>query len=315
MSFADPGQNVRLADISGDGLQDIVYVNSGRIDYWPNLGYGKFGKRITMSNSPKFPEGFDPNRIFIADLNGDGLADIVYDNFGKLQIWINQCGNSWSKERVVKNTPIVINARSIRIADMAGTGSSGILWSYDYSEEKPKNYQYLDLIGGKKPLLLNSVDNNIGARTIIEYKPSTYYYQEDQKNGFIWKTTPPFPIQVVASVQVIDRISHGKITNEYSYHHGYWDGKERDFLGFGRVDQRDTETFEDFHNLDSSSDNSFEKVPAEFFSPPTETRNWFHQGPVGDDYDGWNETDLSGEYWQDDYRVLLRPKSFTDFIN
>jgi hypothetical protein len=36
--FNDPGGRVRLADMSGDGLSDIVLLHNGRVDYWPNLG-------------------------------------------------------------------------------------------------------------------------------------------------------------------------------------------------------------------------------------------------------------------------------------
>ena len=52
-------------------------------------------------------------------------------------------------------------------------------------------------------------------------------------------------MQVVARVEVIDRLSRGKLTTEYRYHHGYWDGAEREFRGFGMVEQLDTETFDD----------------------------------------------------------------------
>ena len=31
---------------------------------------------------------------------------------------------------------------------------------------------------------------------------------------------------------------------EYSYHHGYWDGADREFRGFARVDQRDAQLFD-----------------------------------------------------------------------
>ena len=34
-----------LADISGDGLTDILRVRNGDIYYWPNLGYGRFGAK------------------------------------------------------------------------------------------------------------------------------------------------------------------------------------------------------------------------------------------------------------------------------
>ena len=35
-----------------------------------------------------------------------------------------------------------------------------------------------------------------------------------------------------------------------------------------------------------------------YYSPPTETRTWFHLGPVGPESGAWTEgLDLSGEYW------------------
>jgi hypothetical protein len=61
-----------------------------------------------------------------------------------------------------------------------------------------------------------------------------------------------------------DTISHGKITTQYSYHHGYWDGTERDYLGFGRVDKRDTEEF-NLYNSCTSINSYAEKIPEVFF--------------------------------------------------
>jgi hypothetical protein len=92
--FSDP--RVKWADMSGDGLQDIVLVYDGNVEYWPNLGYGNWGKRLHMRNSPHFPYGYDPRRILIGDVDGDGLADIVYVDDTKVTLWINQSGNRWS---------------------------------------------------------------------------------------------------------------------------------------------------------------------------------------------------------------------------
>ncbi|HET6214790.1 MAG TPA: SpvB/TcaC N-terminal domain-containing protein, partial [Micromonosporaceae bacterium] len=39
--FADTTQSVYLADLSGDGLTDIVRIRDGEVCYWPNLGYGR----------------------------------------------------------------------------------------------------------------------------------------------------------------------------------------------------------------------------------------------------------------------------------
>jgi hypothetical protein len=94
VNFSDP--RVRWADVTGDGLQDIVLVYDGNIEYWPNLGHGRWGKRISMQNCPRFPYGYDPKRILIGDVDGDGAADLVYVDHGKVLLWINRSGNSWS---------------------------------------------------------------------------------------------------------------------------------------------------------------------------------------------------------------------------
>ena len=38
--FADPEQSIYLADMTGDGLSDIVRIRNGEVCYWPNRGYG-----------------------------------------------------------------------------------------------------------------------------------------------------------------------------------------------------------------------------------------------------------------------------------
>jgi hypothetical protein len=57
------------------------------------------------------------------------------------------------------------------------------------------------LLGSKKPYLLTSVKNNLGAETKIEYAPSTKFYLEDLKNGTPWATRLPFPVHVLARVE------------------------------------------------------------------------------------------------------------------
>ena len=52
--FADGTQSIYLADMSGDGLTDLVRIRNGEVCYWPNLGYGRFGAKVTMDNAPWF---------------------------------------------------------------------------------------------------------------------------------------------------------------------------------------------------------------------------------------------------------------------
>lgn len=331
VSFADP--RIKLADMSGDGLQDIVMVNTGSIKYWPNLGYGKFGKPVVMKNAPRFDYPFDPTRLQIADIDGDGMADLVYIDAQKITFWINQSGNGWSEPFEITGTPFVSNIQGVRIVDLLGNGTAGVLYSFDSTTNSQQNrWFYLDLTGGTKPYLLHEMSNNMGALTRVSYLPSTRYYLADQygmspfnpaserkfANRKPWKTTLPFPVQVVSRVEVIDQLSKGKLTTEYVYHHGYWDGGEREFRGFGRVDQRDTETFERYNTPVPAGDASFnssfvssdanelefEAVKFEHYTPPVETRNWFHLGPIGDEFGDWMEVDFSDDYFADDPNVL-----------
>ena len=52
--LADGTQTIFTADMSGDGLNDIVRVRNGEACYWPNVGYGRFGAKVTMDFAPRF---------------------------------------------------------------------------------------------------------------------------------------------------------------------------------------------------------------------------------------------------------------------
>lgn len=314
-SFADP--RIRWGDMSGDGLQDIVRIHDGNIEYWPNLGYGHWGKRVRMANSPRYRYGYDPRRILIGDIDGDGVDDLIYVDDKKVILWINQSGNGWSDPIEIKGTPPVTDLDSVRLVDLLGTGLGGILWSADANGLSRHNLHFLDLTGGVKPYLLHEMDNHMGAVTRVRYAPSTKFYLEDQKRPETrWQTPLPMPVLVVDRVEVIDQISGGKLTTEYAYHHGYWDGAEREFRGFGRVEQLDTEVFEDYDQSGLHGEGTtFAHVDQEkYFSPPMLTKSWFHQGPVGDEFGEWEELDYSHEYWQGDPQMLARPPEMVAFI-
>ena len=299
VNFSD--QRVKLADMTGDGLLDIVLVSDRDLVYWPNLGRGEWSKRISTDDAPAFPYGYDPKRILLGDVDGDGLADLIYVDDKKVTLWINQSGNGWSQPIVIRGTPAVTNSDGVRLADIFGTGFSGLLWSRDADGLSNKTLHFLDFSGEVKPYLLNVMDNHVGATTRVTYSSSTkFYLQDEQRPETRWKTPLPFPVQVVSSVEVIDAISGGRLTTEYTYHHGYWDGVEREFRGFGRVDQRDTEVFDN---------------PTGSYSPPTETRTWFHLGPIdATEFGDWHEADFSNEFWQEDSQMLDRPAAMNEYL-
>ena len=66
--------------MNGDGLTDIVRIRNSEICYWPNLGYGRFGAKITMGNAPVFdmPGQFNPAYLHLADVSGTGATGVLY---------------------------------------------------------------------------------------------------------------------------------------------------------------------------------------------------------------------------------------------
>jgi len=304
-SFADP--RIRFADMTGDGLQDIVLISSGRVQYWPNLGYGRFGQKVNMKNAPRFPEQYNPAQVLLGDLDGDGLTDIAFVENNSVTLYVNQSANGFSEGTRITNTPPVFNPNDLRITDILGTGQPGILWSLAGTDGRHGKMYFLDFTDNNKPYVLEEMNNNMGSLTRVEYGSSVYHYLRDQKNPKTrWQTELPFPVQVVNRVEVLDLLSGGKLATEYRYHNGYWDGAEREFRGFARVDTVDTETFEQFNAQGLFEGEEHNVVTSEQYSPPVETRSWFYPGPVGEDFTRWHEVDFSDEYWQGDANVLER---------
>ena len=276
--FADGTESIFLADMSGDGLTDLVRIRLGEVCYWPNLGYGRFGPKVTMDQSP-WLEGrdlFDGRRIQLADIDGSGTIDIIYFASDGVHLYFNQSGNAWGEKRVLSHFPSVENVSSATALDLLGNGTACLVWSSSLPGNARRPMRYIDLMGGQKPHLLVHTTNNLGAETRVQYAPSTKFYVADKLAGIPWLTRLPFPVHVVQQVEAYDYVSRNRFVTRYAYHHGYYDGVEREFRGFGRVDQWDTE---EFATLSDSS--SFPQATNEDGTsnvPPVLTKTWFHTG-------------------------------------
>ncbi|TVR67918.1 MAG: toxin, partial [Candidatus Competibacteraceae bacterium] len=223
--FADGTQTLFLADLSGDGLSDIARIRNGEACYWPNLGYGRFGAKVTMDDAPWFdaPDQFDPRRIRLADLDGSGTTDLIYLGRNQTRLWFNQCGNAWSPAHELSGLPPVDNVASIAAVDLLGNGTACLVWSSPLPADSRAPMKYLKLMAEGKPHLLIGTRNNLGAETRVHYAPSTYFYLRDQEEGTPWLTKLPFPVHVVERVETLDHISRNRFVTRYAYHHGYFD--------------------------------------------------------------------------------------------
>ena len=292
--FADGTQSIYLSDMSGDGLTDIVRIRNGELCYWPNLGYGRFGAKVSMDNAPWFDavDIFDQRRLVLADIDGTGTTDLLYLSGTGVQIYFNQSGNSWSQRQRLSSFPAIDSVAGVTAIDLLGNGTACLVWSSSLPNETGRTMRYIELMGGlqrfvgidgtdyqlrgHKPHLLVHSHNNLGAETLVQYAPSTKFYLQDKLAGRPWITKLPFPVQVVEKVTVKDKWRHTAFSTTYSYHHGYFDGTEREFRGFGRVEQTDVEDFGQFAAENGSS--PYITNDQTLYQPPVKTISWFHTG-------------------------------------
>jgi hypothetical protein len=118
-----------------------------------------------------------------------------------------------------------------------------------------------------------SYKNNMGKEVSLEYAPSTTFYIEDKLAGNPWVTKLHFPVHCVSKITTEDKISGYKFVSEYKYHHGYYDHAEKEFRGFGMVEQIDAETFEEW--VKGGASNIVEKP---LHQEPVVSKSWFHTG-------------------------------------
>jgi len=274
--FADATQSIYLADLSGDGLTDIVRIGNGEVCYWPNLGHGRFGAKVAMENAPWFdhPRLFDQKRIRLADIDGSGTTDIIYLHAEGVRLYFNQSGNGWGRPHHLKVFPSIDDLERIVPVDLLGNGTACLAWSSALPGNAGRQMRYVNLMGGLKPHLLVQTVNNLGAETRIGYAPSTKFYLQDKRNGNGWITRLPFPVHVVERVEIFDQVSRNRFVTSYAYHHGYFDGEERDFQGFGMVEQWDSEEYAALAAGVASAAN----VEAASHVPSVHTKSWFHTG-------------------------------------
>ncbi len=270
-------QLLQFADIFGTGIQHLVRVTNGKVECWPNLGYGRFGKPILLENAPSFGEDLDASRLFLADIDGSGTTDLIYVYPERIEVYFNQSGNSFSDPLVVHLPSKWDLLNQIEFADVHGNGTTCLIFSENHPQ--PRHWCY-DFSHQQKPYLLNETNNNLGAKSTIIYCSSTKFYLADKQRGIPWIVNLPFPVQVVEKTEIIDEISNSKLVSIYSYHHGFYDGIEREFRGFGMVERQDAETL------------PIAAKPTDV--PPILTKTWYHTG-------AWQEEGLLSRQYEKEY--------------
>ena len=236
VDLADP--HVFLADMTGDGADDIAQITGGGVTYWPYLGNGRWDAPVIMADSPSLPFDVNPDRLFLTDIDGDGCSDLIYLAPDRVIYWINRAGLSFGPPQTIEFVPGSAILQP-RLADMTGSGTAGLVWTSNGPFGAGTQYFYLEFLGATVPRLLTSINNGVGLVTTVTYTTSAQEAARAARAGNPWSTTLPIALPIVKSMRIADTATDNVRISQFAYQDGRYDGVLREFAGFGQVDQTD----------------------------------------------------------------------------
>lgn len=137
VDLADP--NARLLDVTGDGIADLLITEDRALVWYPGLGEEGWGASRFVQRT--MDEDAGPAVIFadaqqtihLADMNGDGLADIVRARNGELCYWPNLGYGRFGAKVVMDRAPHFdapdrFDPRWLRLADVDGSGTADAIY-------------------------------------------------------------------------------------------------------------------------------------------------------------------------------------------
>lgn len=137
IDLTDP--NVKFLDVTGDGIVDLIITEDQALVWYPALGdagwsASRFVRRTMDEDTGPAVIFADAEQVIhLADMNGDGLVDIVRVRNGELCYWPNLgyglFGAKVAMDRAPRfDAPDRFNPRWLRLADVDGSGTADVIY-------------------------------------------------------------------------------------------------------------------------------------------------------------------------------------------
>jgi len=245
-------QKELFADVFDDGLQHRIRVENGQVTCWPCMGYGVYGEAVILEGAPGFAD-FDARCVYFADLDGTGAEDYLYLYRDGIKIYRNLGGTFEQEGRAISLPVCAVPEDTVYFTDLDGTGCQSLILMKAETHE----IYSVHFCAGEKPGLLTGMDTNMGKFCEITYRTLADRFLEERKKGLVWKNRPWLSVQTVDSICCHDRITGRRQIYEYTGREAWYDLDEAVFGGFGEMEIRSWEEWEE----DGGNEDLKEKEP------------------------------------------------------
>jgi len=232
---------VAFSDMLGAGQAQLVEIDQDRVSCWPNLGHGQFGEciRLSWNWNGQSDEYFQPQRLYLVDIDGSGANDLIYVRTDKLTVYLNMSGNGFAEGQDIDLPEGVHYDDTCQLTfnDLQGTGGLSVLFSVPHMAPT----HYVLSLSQLKPHLLCQLDNQCGAVSEVVYRHTGQEWLDEKANSPEADCKLPIALYLVKEMIQTDKITGNQLTQHYTYRNGLYDPDEREYRGFGYVETLDTQ--------------------------------------------------------------------------
>lgn len=241
---AGPAPDIWLdvVPVLGSGPAQLTRVaRDGRVTCWPNLGGCRFGAGVALG-AIDTGAALDATRLFAADIDGTGLADLLYATSREL-LWFRNLSGQGFSPAVAIDWPTGMRFDRTCSLSFGDTGAHGgmsatITVPHGAGDGLAPRQWRMDFHIGAAHRVVGTTQNR-GSAHVLDWRSSAQAWLDEKASAAVGVTPAShlhYAFPVLAHIAHHDDIAGTVGATDLHWRHGFHDAYEGRFRGFVRRD-------------------------------------------------------------------------------